>query len=303
MKHLYVVYFFTSLLVGAISSGIAIFVYRKNKDQTIRYYLYFYLPFTLVVVFYTALTYIEANVPTISPRILAFLEYCATISLLSLMFAVPVAVHYLSSVPRPNLRNAIVGGLAGLAYLSYNIVEFIITAAGVTRVGEYLISALFMGVMIYSIVVDIMYHHNIADPVKKSLERKGTMLFGLSLPGLMSDLFLADLFPFRFYPILYCGFSVFFTYYFLTSYIQHAHGPVQTNPPDDFFARYHLSPREQELITLVLKGYSNQKIAETLYISLHTVKAHLRNIYPKLGIKSRYELIALIREPQGTLPE
>ncbi len=299
MKHLYVFYFFSTLLVGVLSLGIAAFVYRKSKDRTIRHYLYFYLPFTLVVVFYTALTYIETNVPTIYPYILAILEYAATTSLLSLMFVVPVAVHYLSSVPHANIRNAIMGGIAGLTYLSYNILEFIITDAGVARIGEYLISALFIGVMIYSVMVDLMYHRNITDPGKKSLEHKGTMLFGLSLPGLMYDLFLADVFPFRFYPILYCSFSVFFTYYFLTLYIHQAYAPVQTTPSEDFFARYHLSPREQELINLVLKGYSNQKIAETLYISLHTVKAHLRNIYPKLGIKSRYELIALIQDPQN----
>ena len=52
---------------------------------------------------------------------------------------------------------------------------------------------------------------------------------------------------------------------------------------------------------LVLKGYSNQKIAETLFISLHTVKSHLRNIYPKFEVNSRYELITLFQNPSGLL--
>ena len=117
----------------------------------------------------------------------------------------------------------------------------------------------------------------------------------LSLPGLCHDMFLSDLSAFRFYPLLYCGFSIFFTITFLQVYTHH-HAPLSEKalPPEDFFAKYNISAREQEIVILVVQGYSNQKIAETLFISLNTVKAHLRNIYPKFDIKSRYELITLI---------
>lgn len=303
MKHVYFLYFLITLSTGIISLGIATFIYLKTKDAIIRYYLYFYVPFTLVVVFYTAEAYIEVNIPTIYPDILLIVEYCATTSLLTLIFVVPVSVHYLSSVPHTTIRNIIFGGLALLAYMGYQVMEFIITDETVSRFGENLISAMFIAVMLYCVITDMYYHRRIDDPIKESLERKGSIFLGLSLPGLIYDMFLGDIFPFRFYPILYCGFSLFFTRYFLTYYTHQAHVPEQVLPPEKFFEQYNISPREQELITLVLKGYSNQKIAETLYISLHTVKAHLRNIYPKLGIKSRYELITLLKDAQGTLPD
>jgi hypothetical protein len=127
MKHLYVFYFFTTLLVGIVSLGIAAFVYLKTRDKAIRHYLYFYVPFTLVVVFYTAIAYIEANIPTIYPFVLAMLNYFATTSLLSLIFVVPVSVHYLSSTPYATRRNAIFAGIAVITYMGYHIVEFIIT--------------------------------------------------------------------------------------------------------------------------------------------------------------------------------
>jgi len=47
-----------------------------------------------------------------------------------------------------------------------------------------------------------------------------------------------------------------------------------------------LSVREIELLTMVAQGYSNKQIADQLYISIHTVITHRKNITSKLGIKS-----------------
>jgi predicted ATPase/DNA-binding SARP family transcriptional activator/DNA-binding CsgD family transcriptional regulator len=48
-----------------------------------------------------------------------------------------------------------------------------------------------------------------------------------------------------------------------------------------------LTPREQEVATLVAGGHSNRRIAEELHLSERTVHAHLRNILKKLGVPSR----------------
>ncbi|MEO8890224.1 MAG: response regulator transcription factor [Coleofasciculaceae cyanobacterium] len=49
----------------------------------------------------------------------------------------------------------------------------------------------------------------------------------------------------------------------------------------------HLTNREQEVLNLLAEGASNEKIAQSLYISIATVKAHLTSIFEKLGVKSR----------------
>lgn len=53
----------------------------------------------------------------------------------------------------------------------------------------------------------------------------------------------------------------------------------------------NLSDRELEVLRLIAAGLSNKKITEALFVSLSTVKTHLRNIYAKLNVHSRTEAI------------
>lgn len=53
-----------------------------------------------------------------------------------------------------------------------------------------------------------------------------------------------------------------------------------------------LTAREKEVANLVMEGLTNKEIASRLFISVHTVKANLENIYYKLNISSRV-LLAL----------
>jgi two-component system, NarL family, response regulator LiaR len=58
-------------------------------------------------------------------------------------------------------------------------------------------------------------------------------------------------------------------------------------PPRQKPAQIILSPRELEILKLLVEGRSNPEIAEMLYISLSTVKAHIRSIMNKLAVDDR----------------
>ncbi|MEW5800291.1 MAG: response regulator transcription factor [Bacteroidota bacterium] len=53
----------------------------------------------------------------------------------------------------------------------------------------------------------------------------------------------------------------------------------------------NLSAREHEILTYLAKGYRYKEIADTLFISVETVRTHLRNIYEKLHVRSRTEAV------------
>lgn len=57
-----------------------------------------------------------------------------------------------------------------------------------------------------------------------------------------------------------------------------------------------LTPRELEIVRMLVKGMRNRAIADRLFISEGTVKVHLHNIYEKLQVTGRFELMAYVRD-------
>lgn len=63
---------------------------------------------------------------------------------------------------------------------------------------------------------------------------------------------------------------------------------------EEAIRRYELSPREAEVLSLVVRGRSVPHIAERLYLSRGTVKTHIARIYQKLGAHDRQAMIDII---------
>jgi DNA-binding NarL/FixJ family response regulator len=63
---------------------------------------------------------------------------------------------------------------------------------------------------------------------------------------------------------------------------------------EEVLGRFDLTEREDEILRLVLQGARNKDIEKKLFISASTVRNHLYNIYQKLGVGSRLELISRI---------
>lgn len=62
-----------------------------------------------------------------------------------------------------------------------------------------------------------------------------------------------------------------------------------------FRERFQLSNREGEILNLLLTGKSNKDIERELFVSHHTVRNHVHNIYQKLGVGSRLQLMNFVR--------
>src|SRR5205807_7582165 len=66
---------------------------------------------------------------------------------------------------------------------------------------------------------------------------------------------------------------------------------LATEVVDLLWRAYGLSPRERELVALVADGLDTKAIAQRLFISGHTVQAHLQAVFAKVGVRSRHELL------------
>ncbi|TAL66240.1 MAG: response regulator transcription factor [Bacteroidetes bacterium] len=65
---------------------------------------------------------------------------------------------------------------------------------------------------------------------------------------------------------------------------------------EGFCKKFEVSPRETDIVREICNGLSNKEISEKLFISLQTVKDHTHRIYIKTNVKSRVQLINLVKE-------
>ncbi len=68
--------------------------------------------------------------------------------------------------------------------------------------------------------------------------------------------------------------------------------PSQSKPPP----ADTLSPREQQILDLVARGFTYPEVAEQVRVSLNTIHTHIRNIYGKLGVHNKTEAVFEARQ-------
>lgn len=67
--------------------------------------------------------------------------------------------------------------------------------------------------------------------------------------------------------------------------------------------QYKLTPQETKVLMLLARGHTASRIGEKLYISTNTVKSHTYNLYHKMGIRSKQDLLNLLEEAVGKARE
>ena len=101
---------------------------------------------------------------------------------------------------------------------------------------------------------------------------------------------------FMYSSIPYALYGIFVIVYFLNYFVP---ASVEIDGLfESFLAKYSITEREREIILKVIQGKSNADIAGELFVSIATVKTHLHNIYTKIGVNSRYNLLARVRSGQ-----
>jgi DNA-binding CsgD family transcriptional regulator len=143
------------------------------------------------------------------------------------------------------------------------------------------------------------------DSLQKTIARRFSMIYLLCFgtASLMTSRFLLPHFiPFTTLIMVFSFFAVnlpplFYLILSLKKYpFKNRRLTARDEDLDDFFIVHKISNREKEIIALILDGMSNTDIEKTLYISPHTVKNHIYNIYQKLGVKNRIQISNLIRD-------
>jgi DNA-binding CsgD family transcriptional regulator len=90
--------------------------------------------------------------------------------------------------------------------------------------------------------------------------------------------------------------NTFLAVYFVYT-VKYESAPRTELPSQEaFINRFGLTSRESEIIGEIYSGKTNQEIADTLFVTLQTIKDHTSRIYQKTDVKSRAQLIRLMRD-------
>ncbi len=122
--------------------------------------------------------------------------------------------------------------------------------------------------------------------------------FLLTLPDILNDAFLRitlPIFTFALSLFLVNSSAIFwFKRYYLRNRSPFAREEPLKSSLDHLCADHKITEREKEIIQLILQGKQNQEIADTLFLSLNTVKTYITRIFKKLKLRNRNELAARI---------
>ncbi len=308
MEHLQIAYDLLVIMIGLAALSIVVFWAVRTGESELRDFSIVYTCFTLVLIVLVLKKYLSLNVPGYSVRAwyaLSGLEQ-------GLNLAVIVAViHFFAGVYQVRYRKAITATFIGMTVvcmlLSFSPIGAVLDAEARTiRFGVgfqiailwYFISFTFAMLLAFG-VLRRSWH----------TERRNFLL-GLVIFAAIGYLeTLSSLVPslrrtavtlttesdFLFSSIPYALYGVFLIAYFLRFPVA-IPAPLATDAiPEAFLSRYGITDREREIILKVVQGKSNADIAGELFISLATVKTHLHNIYRKIDVDSRFDLLAKVR--------
>lgn len=86
----------------------------------------------------------------------------------------------------------------------------------------------------------------------------------------------------------------------LRRYAEAQHPPAEKTVAADKLSS--LTPREKEIVRLIVGGASNKQVASALDISERTVKGHLSNVFQKLGVSDRLRLVLYVTDGKPGMP-
>lgn len=298
MEHFIVFYNFFTLAIGIAFLIIFFYIQQKVDDTRIKSFIFFYSSFTIISIIELIAIYVRTNCYPEELKFYEVIRYLGNpVGLLFLLFTLPFFIHNLIEAKKTKIKNM----LFGFTAISLLILNYSISLFSEFETTNYLriISKdfVFMAMVLYCFLQIVFHYKKLADTKERKFFLRFIVLFGLFIPGIITDTFLTSFPTIKFFPLIYIATGYLFLKYFYSAIeINNNLSPIQLMeiPYKELENQFSLTSREMEIINFLAGGFTNNKIAEELFISVNTVKSHIRNSYQKLGVTNRIELINLL---------
>ena len=160
------------------------------------------------------------------------------------------------------------------------------------KAGQTLI---FLSVYVYCIVTLWVNLKSIEDHSSRSVALSINIVSLALIPLSILSLYVDWVADFS-YPIYMLAFSIIILVYNFIRLGLDKDSERKTELDFESLSRFKISEREFEVIQLICEGYTNKEIAQELSISVNTVNNHVANIFSKMGVRSRIDLLKALKE-------
>lgn len=304
MKHLFFFFHIISFLAGFICAGFALFIYKIKKDERVKYFLLVLLAYMLILLEQTITSYSLAN--SINNSNLSFLTgLTSALGCALTIYYLPNFVFSFTDKESAKISNVIVMSITGIFTASVILYYILPIKFFFNTLGNMALVAS----IVYSLIALSMYAKTGIDSDKRKIIMNFFTLTLVFLPYMVLDMKIERLpgigryFPYGIFSVpmfllvssilaLYYGYREFKALFLAAQNEDKA--SVSKEGKEGFYIAYNITKRESEIIELLMKGYSYNRISEELVVALSTVKSHVYNIYQKTGVKSKIELLNLI---------
>ena len=307
------------LFIISFASGIGCIIigklfYTTNKNPLLKYLLRASYSLTCLLVIDIINFYKSINN-------IAYTEVQYLISILGLLFAGMSLIHAFGNFTYHVIQKPLTNRVK-VTYVTSCVIAFtsIIVIHSMYRLG--IMEARFcirMGFFIQNLYTALGAGYNIyllikfKDIIEHTLKRilswgQGFLLVvvPISLISNLLEFFYKSKYPQPFSPIIYFILNVMGIYFIKNTFVKKtSEKEVVSEKSKDsnkvlkvYLSEFEITKREKEIIEYILIGKTNSEIGEKLFISPNTVKNHVYNIYKKMNIKNRYELMHNLSEVQ-----
>ena len=311
MGHLEIAYDLLVIMIGLAALSIVVFWAVRTGESDLRDFSILYACFTLVLIVLMLKKYLSLNVEDYSARAWYALSGIDE----TLSSAVIVAfIHFLTGVYKVHYRRAITIVFLVMMFVSVGLIlsptgAVLDPAARTIRFGTgyriatilYFLSFTFALALGFGLLRRLWHSERWSFLIGLLIFATiGYMETSLNLiPSLRTTAVrFSTESDFLFSSIPYALYGVFLIAYFLRFPVAVPAPRGTDSIPEAFLTKYGITDREREIILKVVQGKSNADIAGELFISLATVKTHLHNIYRKIDVDSRFDLLARVRSGQ-----
>jgi DNA-binding CsgD family transcriptional regulator len=309
MEHIWILVFFISLAVGLLAIFYSFQLHKTYKYPFLRHIVNYTVVFNLVVFLYLVTKYASVNFPGPATQdhgssFYSIMFIAALLGEIGLIYTF-IRVRYAlleKSVPK-KVNTLLAAGLVLIGMsCAVGVTIYILNESNRWIVSTYFVVASAGVVFLILIPLQLIFRPKTEQKNERRIAVRAfgflyfigfLVFFGTAglpeayqlIPGSVAFVYL-NLIP-----------IIWLKRYFLPYYVQ-VSSEQSTKLLEGLDQTFQVSKREREIMELILQGKSNKEIENLLFISYNTVKNHIYNIYQKMGVSSRGQMIHAVLQAQ-----